>query len=589
MLFLGLNKQSFYRFWLPLLLIVCAAFAIRLWGIQQGLPNIQWTDENSDLSTALRLLNGELPARHVRYHRSLIAYVNLGAVGGLFATDFLTGQVSNVDEFRSLYFSDRALYTYATRFVMALLTSFSVAFIGLAGRYINQNVGLLAAALLFGNGLYAIHSLYALPDTLIGFSIALYLWMTLRAWRFGRDRDYLWLGISFALVMLSKLSASPVIVGVVVTQFVMNWQHRNGDGFSVLRATVFTRKWLWLLLGIVIGNIVFNPIAFLYPADLVWEIRNLNNHAYGASFSMFEHIQIIVTHIVGIIPLTWRWAFIATLLGIIEVFRRRLTPHWSILIVFIVITLTIASVTTNFYKVSYWIPWVVCMALLGGIGLDALSKWVAAGRLSWIGWGVVALILFAETSFMISIVARKTATDTRQLALDYIQSNIDGGSSIMVGDVISYSVPLQRDEASINQAIELGASTLAVWEWWLSLPTETRPTPAYRIFGPEWQQTIDSFEELSALIDQEQIQYVVDDDYCGGGAKRPDSDSAIEFPALSDQMRSEWELVATFSPFPTDDCISSIEWRLGLAIDDINALNQQVRPGPIIRIYRTGF
>jgi Dolichyl-phosphate-mannose-protein mannosyltransferase len=575
------------NFWIILSIIVLLAFGIRLWGIQQGLPQIQWTDENADLSTALRLLNGELPARHVRYHRSLIAYVNLGAVGGLFATDFLTGQVSSTDQFRSLYFSDRAQFTYATRFIMAILTSLSVGMIGLAGRYINQNVGLLAAALLFANGLYALHSLYALPDTLIGFSIALCLWLTLRAWRFGRPRDYFWLGISIALVMLSKLNASTVAIGIVVAQLGMSWQQANGDVLAALRGTLFTRNWLWLLLGIIIGNGVFNPIAFLYPSDLIWEIQNLNNHAFGSSSSFLERIQITLTHIWGIIPVIWRWTLVPSVIGIIEVFRRRLTSHWIVLITFLFVMLTIASVSTNFYRASYWIPWVVCMALLGGIGLDAIAKWLTAARLSWLGWGAVILLLVLEAGFMLNILSKKTAADTRQLALAYVHEEVDADANILVGDVISYSVPLQRNERSINQAVSLGAPMLEIWRWWLGQTVESRPAPAYAIFGPEWQQQLDTFDDINALVEQEQITYVIDEDYCGGSPKRPVSNSALEFPALSDQMRQDWELVAVFSPFTTDSCAGVIDPRLGLTIDDSQALDQQIRSGPIIRIYRT--
>ena len=141
---LSMNQRLF---WTILILISLLSLGFRVYGIRHGLPDIQTGDENSDLSTALRLTEKQIPPREVRYHRSLIAYVNVASVGGLFGYSTLTGKVDSLSSFRDLYFSDRALFTFATRFTLAILTTLAITMTGLVGRYINPLVGLMAAAI----------------------------------------------------------------------------------------------------------------------------------------------------------------------------------------------------------------------------------------------------------------------------------------------------------------------------------------------------------------------------------------------------------------------------------------------------------
>ena len=146
-------------FWLLLGCILLFGFVTRLVALQHGLPYTQVIDENGDLSTALHYLQGEIPARHVRYHRSLIAYVDLASVGGLFGYSYLTGHVSGLDDFQDLYFSNRASFTVATRFTFAILTTLAMLVVALIGRYISGRIGLLAAAALAVNGFFMFNSL----------------------------------------------------------------------------------------------------------------------------------------------------------------------------------------------------------------------------------------------------------------------------------------------------------------------------------------------------------------------------------------------------------------------------------------------
>lgn len=581
---LQLNQRLF---WSSLIVISLLALGIRLYGIGHGLPNIQTSDENSDLSTALRLTEKQIPPREVRYHRSLIAYVDMVSVGGLFAYTKLTGQTADLSSFRDYYFSDREAFTRATRLTLAVLTTLAIVMTGLVGRYISPLTGLLSALVLAVNGFFTLNSLYALPDSLIAFSIALCLWMSLRLHFYKRKRDYFIAGLSVAVVMLSKFSGSTIAIGIMVAHTAIAWEQSNHQWKSFAQKLVLNLNLVWLVLGVVIGNLVLNPLAFIHLDDLVYELVRLNSYAYAGPITLMDRVKVIFNHVLGIVPLIWGFWVVACILGVVAIIRyRKVVAYWIVLCAFLILTVTIANVSTEFYKLFYWIPWVISMALLSGIGLEALVAWSGRYKLQWGAYAVIIVLVAVEARNTQQWLVVQTATDTRQLALEYIQANWPADTPVVAGDTTgTYGVPLTRNEVSIQRAYQLGKAPLQSWDWWLKLPPEKRPQPAYNVYGPEMQAVVKSFDALTTLIQDERISYVLETDYCFGSINRPDSNSDMEYPAINDALRANWELVMTFSPY-NGECEGEIEARVGLAIGNVAALNRQVRPGPVVRIYK---
>jgi hypothetical protein len=578
-------------FWLLLGCILLFGFVTRLAALQHGLPYTQVIDENGDLSTALHYLQGEIPERHVRYHRSLIAYVNLASVGGFFGYSYVTGRVGGFDDFQNLYFSDRASFTVATRFTFAVLTTLAMLFVALTGRYVSQRVGLLAAAVLATNGFFLFNSLYAVPDALGMVAVALCLWMAMRLWHKRRARDYFAAGVSLALVMLSKFSGASVAVGMVIAYVAIVLENHRGAGPSTrIKALVLNRQLLWLGAGVVVGNLVFNPIAFLHPADLVWEIQYLGNYAYGsASQTLGQKLPLMGAHLMDTVRLMWRWLVPFSVIGAVVVFyERRKIPYWMIFGAFIVLFLTTVTVTTIFYKVFYWTPWLIPMSLVSAIGLDGLLRSFKPGTvLRRVTYGVVAAVFVLEAAYLFQVMNVVIAADTRQLAREYIAENIPPDTRILSGDPVVYSVPLLRNATSIDRARAQGAAELQYWDWWLSQPADQRPGPVYDLFGPETQAAVDTFDDVSELIRVNGIEYVIESDYCNATQNRPESTSWEEFPAISPDMRARWTRVAVFSPYVTGTCITSLEPRTALNLGGTIPFDQQARSGPMITIYRT--
>jgi hypothetical protein len=593
-----MDTKSTRVFWVALGMIVLFSLIGRLWVVSYNLPELQVSDENSDLSTTLRLTNGELPERHVRFHRSLIAYVNGGAVGGLFVYSFINGDVAGISDFQNLYFSDRHLFTLATRLVLVGLNTLSVLLVGLTGRYIHQRVGLLSALLLALNGFFVFASIHALPDSLIIFAVALFLWLTMRLWFLRRPRDFLAVGIALSLIMYSKFSAVTIGIGLAVVYIALIWSEITPPSETTsqlegknwqrwLRAAVLNRRLLVLILGFILGAFLLNPLPYLYPDDLVFEIQRLARFAYADQLSLSAKWQTIRSHLEGMIIFVWRWQLLASLLGIVAVIRyRKNIPYWSVLSVFAIFFITIGNITTNNYKIFYWTPFLAPMALISGVGLATLLDWGNRRRLGHYGaYILVLLVILAEFAFMSHISLKMNRQDTRQLAAAYIKETIPPGSRILLGSTPVYTAPLQRNGESIERASQLGATYLETWKWWLEQPPATRPEPSYNLYGTEFQAGLATFTDVQQLISDEAIEYVIEADF-SCQPKSPTAKADLEFPALDDDLRNQWELVKTFSPFTSDKCVTTIDSRFGLVTNqDFYA---QERLGPFIRIYRTG-
>lgn len=570
-------------FWIVLAAIVVFGFGVRLLTVGHGLPYVIDTDEGSDLSTAMRLTEGELPSWHVRYHRSLMAYIDAVGVGGLFAVRTVLGQTAGLDEFRTLYFSDRWLFTLATRLLVAVLSALSIALVGLVGRRINERVGLFAALVLALNGFYTANSVFALPDAVAPFFQMLFVWLVLRLWEKRRSRDYVLAGLALALVMLSKITGTVAVVAFVIVHGTIAWQQVDGQWRAWLRAFLASRgPWLFVL-AVGVGNGMFNPLAFLHPADIVAEFDRINALFTGTRANlqqMFTFLQDVI------VPNMWRWLLPLTLIGLAALWRfRRSVPYWAVVSVFGAISVVLLWMNPAYYKIFFWMIWLPTMTILAAVGIDSLFEWASRYRpATYAAAAVVGLVVISEAVFLWEIVRLYHGPDTRSAALHYLWDNVPADTALISGPTVEYSVPVQRNADSIARAQELGMSPIGNWDWWLSLPPEEQPVPAYDLYGYEYQAVIDTYDDFEQLIADEQIAYVIEADLCEGAVSRPFSDAPREYPAVNDAMRQRWELVAVFSPFDEDACLTTLHYRSGFAPADY--LHRQQMIGPMIHLYR---
>lgn len=576
------------HFYWILAAILIVSGLLRLSIVDHRLPYLQVVDENSDLSAALRTLEGELAPRHYRYHRMLTSNVDLVAVGGLFALTYVQGEVRSVDDFRDLYFADRARFTLATRVLMAGLTVLAIALVAFTGRAIRPELGILAALALAVNSFFLLNSVYAMPDTLIMVAVALFLWLAMRVWQRGRWLDYGLMGAGIAFVMLAKISAAPLGAVFLLAQGARVYRRVNGSWLrSVWGFFTDARLWFAALMTLVF-NVLLNPLAFVNLNDLSYELQRLFVYAFGReSVPVEARLAAAQAQLLDMVIYVGRWLLPAALLGVLAALlrHRRSVAHWMLLLAGASTLLPIAAVYTQEYKIFYWTPWIPPLALLAGLGFWAAWRW--AGSQVWSrGLALVFIMvpLLLEMAFSLQVVARMREADTRELALNYIEETWPASTRIVSGAPLVFSVPLLRDETSIRRAVDLGGEMLASWNWWLKQPENQQPGPAYDLYGPELQAVLNTLEDLADLLRDEVIQLYIEVDYCDGRDMAIDAESDALFPPDPRLIQDRLELVRVFSPFTNTDCEAVVDIRT--ALTGPLALHRQERPGPIVRIYQ---
>ena len=570
-------------FWGLLFIILMVTLAVRVNLADHRLPEMQVGDENSDLSNAVRMLNGEW--RGFWHTRLGITYFNMVSVGALFVQQRLSGAVEGFGAFSELYFAERWRFTLATRFMMAGLSTLTVGLVMWVGWAIRPRVGILAGLGLSLNGFFLLNSVYALPDPVGAFASALTLAVAIGLWRNPRPRWYALAGLVMSFTAIAKLNALPISIAYLVAHgFATYRTHPTllawGRGF-------FAPKLILIGVGAVIGFLILDPFAVLDPAYFMNELDFFVNFAYGdVTPSLLEQLSAISRNLMEMIRMVWRGLLPFTVLGVLVFWKaRKVAPYWMILTASITLFAFTANVTTANYKVFYWVPWLITAVLLAAVGADALLDWARSRWARYVVYLVLCATFIFEGAYLLHIGTLIGSQDTRQLALAYIQQNWEPNAKIMLGDPIAYSVPLQRNPASIERAKTLGVASLASWEWYLSQPEADRPTPTYDLYAHEMQRQLETYADVAQLIEQEQIRYVIELSYCETTTdNHPASDSAVEFPPLNATLRAYLEVVAVFHPFKMQTCVSGVDDRNGLS--DSYGLPHQVNLGPVVTLYR---
>lgn len=575
------------RFLLLLGLLMLVSGAVRLMIADHRLPDVQIVDENSDLTVALRMLQGELPPRHYRYHRVLTSNVDLVGVAGLFGVSFLRGDVRSLGDFQTLYFTDRGQFTLAARLAMAALTMLAIGWVGLTGAYLRPAIGLWSAAALSINSFFVLNSVYAMPDTLVIAAIALYLWLVMRLWHFRRTRDYIAVGFGLAAVMLAKISAAPIgAVFLLVHGGIVAAKHPGL--LASMRAFLLSRN-LWLTaVATIVFNILLNPIAFVRLDDLVFEINRLFFYAYSDTpVSLNTRLSAMVMQIQQMIEYIGRWMLPFALLGIgvILALYRRWLAYWLPLVAGLTTFLPVALVYTINYKIFYWTTWIVPMMLLAGIGL-----WWITTHTRWriIGLTAASAAFALEGWLTFQTIRVMDSQDTRQAAYEWAAANWPAETKVVSGDPLVFSVPFRRGEASINRAVEAGQPIQNQWSWWLDHPDQRDRWKTFDLYSFELNTQWTTIEEVRRTLTDEGIEYYITADLCYGVSFLPGDLATGSFPPDAALLGEQLELVMVFSPYAngSDTCQSPINDRTALVPPAALIAGEQVASGPVVRVYR---
>jgi hypothetical protein len=595
------------RFFQIVLLIMLFASLTRLLMINHH-DTLVVEDEGGDLSYAVRLIEGNPPNLRTLYHRTFIIYHDAFAVGIYAGFKFLTGQVQSVSDLQNDYFANRQEFVIATRLWIGFLTVCAVGLVAFIGRYFSPQIGIFSALVLALHTFVTYNSVYALPDALIIFAVALNLWLVMRVYHYRRTRDYVLWGLFFVWVMITKLIAAPIAIALVIAHTAIAYETAYNSSIqkdeqkdeqkygqqSAQPWRVFLRVWIfnknvWITtVMLIVGHVLFNPFLVAYPTEMMTDLGKISGMfgRQGSAPTLELYVRGWTEAFAQLITLIWRWWLPMTLIGVGMAWTyRRSVPYWMLLSVWLLQGLYLLHNMTNSYsQVYYWTSWVISLSLVTGIGLASVWQWAQMGGWWRVGYVAIAGVLLAEGAMLASYIQLVRQPTTQDLARAFIHANIPADAKMIAGDGLTYTVPLQRNITSIDRATAMRGNPLNVWAWYQNLSPQDRPAPAYDIYGPEVQSQLETLDELQTLIQSENITYYITMEYCRGFTYSPDSESALDFPPNSPLAVAGYVQMAVFSPFTTNTCENEIATRTGLSYPP--TVFAQHRAGPIITIYQ---
>lgn len=411
--------------WTILAGILVLALAVRLLGIQRGLPYVYYTDEAVTVNHAVAFGTGDLNPHDFTYP-SLYMYVLAGIYGLIYAVGRVTGSIASTNDFVRLFFENATVFYLPGRLIAALA---GVATVGMvyvfARRAYSSAVGLAAAAFLSVSIAHVKWSHYVKAHVpagllvLVALSIAYSIYL-------GRDdwRRYLLAGAAAGLAASTIYHAGFVIVSVVVAHAL----RRRATRLSSPRTRLVSGK----LVGAVAASFgafaLGTPFALLDWRTFVSDLKSHGAMFYAGGFwetSLFYPFSSLIGNM-GM-PLG-----LVALLGLIYAVFSRRPKDWIVASqpLFLGAFLMLFPVREPQHMLIAY----PALSILGASFLVDLVGWLIR-RTAWRAIAVAsaaALIIAMPAAGALRNSYRLTLPDTRTQAKEWLERHIPGGSRVVM-------------------------------------------------------------------------------------------------------------------------------------------------------------
>jgi hypothetical protein len=549
------------------------AFTLRVVGLQYGLPEVYNPDEVAIMARALSFAKGSLNPQNFLYP-TFYFYVLFAWVGTYLAFLLLTGRVGSVGELQQLYFTDpTGIYT-AGRLLGAVAGTASVLLVyRLALRLVDRRAAFAAMIFLAVAPVAVIDAHYVKHDVPAALAVVIaYLAMS-RVWPAAPQggsgtRDVLLAGaacgMAFSIHYYCVFLALPLAWVVFQAGRHRGWRH-------VVKGTATAAGASAVVFFALSPFLLVEPMTAWRDITANREIVMDRAVATGAFAPAVRYLEMLWFDAMGT-PVV--------LLGLTgSAWMVFAAPGRAVLLLSFVVPFFLFISNTH-PSSRYLNPLLPLLAVMAGW---ALSQAAHRLRLApWVFWAVVAGCALppAITSARAGHFFRQT--DTRTLALEFVEREIPSGSSILVQP---YSVPLKPSREGLIEALtaNLGSTDAATIKFQLQLAQDPYPEPAYRVIylgrgGMDAEKIYVDPEELSGVAPLDRLRrlgvaFVVLKGYNG-----PDS----ELTPLRAALAREGRQIAVFSPYreggpaQVEPFLHNTDARIEAAL---------ARPGPALEIW----
>jgi hypothetical protein len=449
--------------WLLLGLLAVAGI-LRFAQVHYGLPHIYHTDEVFEVKRALKLGAGQFDwSRSVKGGLYFILFVEYAAY---FVILSVTGMIHSRSDFLVRFFADPTGFWMIGRCTVALLAVANLyALYKLGLRIRNQTTGLIAAAFLMFSTEHLWSSHFITVEILMLLLICLTLLQVMNVLDHGTWRAYLLAGLFASFATMTKFPAIVVILGLVVAHGIRT--RREGRPFWRLG---FDPRLGGAAAAFVVSMTVLNPGFWPTLLDIV---RGLVGAGVGSDgevdpFAIRTHSTWLF-YIDALRQSLGLPVFLLSVAGLIRSLIRR-NPADLVLLICFFATYVLISLppAQQMVYARYSLPMQMVIVLFGADFLVTLAARTVPGRAAGPALATVVLLAIAAPAYGgVRTAIRLHHTDTRTLALRWVEANVPPSSRIVLpgrGYEASFgTVPLANRVENVRAIVAREAADDSRW------------------------------------------------------------------------------------------------------------------------------
>lgn len=416
-----MSETSSRRSWLWLGLIMIAGLALRIIGLDQGIPFALGVDEPEIMERAVRMMKtGELHPHFFDYP-GLSMYLHAMVATVRFLAGAIAGEWAHLDQ------APVAEFYLWSRFVTAMLGTSTILMVYWAGRRISPATGLVSAALFAVQSLHVRESHFVLTDVPMTFFVALTWVLTLRAHADGRLRSFIWIGLAAGAAAATKYNGGVALLLPVLA--LLLGQGSAGWRLARLAATSLAAGLTFLVCA---------PYTVLALPEFLNAFAYLA-HMYAKGEPLAEPVWIIyLKHLRNNLSIPGMGLAAAGMLiafgALIRRPREQATLAW---------TLATAFALVYFWMIAgqrlvwgrYLLPLLPFVCVLAGGAIVAMvntlrERKVAPTLTTAIGAALLVVAAWQPTANAVNWLSMVAKTSTAKQAYDWILANIPPNSKI---------------------------------------------------------------------------------------------------------------------------------------------------------------
>lgn len=426
---------------LGLCLVLGLALAVRLWGVDFGLPYTYHKDESALVRRTVGFGTGDLNP-HSFHWPAFHLYTLFGLYGVLFMAGRAAGVFHSAEHYARLYFTDPTLFYLSGRLLSVLLGTATVYLTYRAGRLLgNARAGLWGALCLALTYYHVRDSHLATLDVPATFWVAVSFVLAVRIFctPAPRLRDYLLAGSAAGLATASKYNAAVVFLAVLAAHALREVRPpvRNLTAAAAAAACAF---------------LVTNPFVILdwptFLRDFSFQRHHIAQGQYGLALvpaALFYLQKMMVINV-------WnsRLFFIDPMIilflggvGSLVLSRRR---REAALVLIVPLTYLLYIGGWGMAATRYLDPVFPMVALAAGMLLARAPRPLVAAGIIMLG---VSLRTVVASDYVLS------QTDTRTEAKEWIEKNVPANMKIAIE---TNAPPLRRSRENLERRAGLLAA-----------------------------------------------------------------------------------------------------------------------------------